>query len=72
MTEIDEKISLGDYYKQKLDYPNRILFKREVIKQTGWSDKTFALRVKNDDCRPAETMMIDKIIETKSYLNPNV
>lgn len=65
---LDQKISLADYYKG-LDYAVRMLFKKEVLKQTEWSEGTFALRFRHNNFRPSERMMIEAIIEAKSFLN---
>lgn len=70
MTEQEEakKINPADYYAG-LDLPVKMLFKRELIRQLGWSPETFQLRMRHKNFRPAERMMIDHIITTKSFLN---
>lgn len=70
MNEIntEEKLNPADYYKG-LDHPVKMLFKREMIKNLEWSDRTFALRMKKGDFRPAERMMIESIITNKTFLN---
>lgn len=66
----DEKMNPGDYYKS-LDYPNRILFKREAKKHLRWSAKTFDNRMSKGGFRPGELVILGQIIETKSFLNPS-
>lgn len=63
-----EKMNPADYYNA-LDTPVKMLFKRELIRQLEWSHRTFALRMKLKNFRPAEHLMIERIITTKSYLN---
>ena len=70
MTEQEEivKMNPADYYAG-LDTPVKMLFKRELIRQLEWSPRTFALRMQHKNFRPAENMMIDRIITTKSFLD---
>lgn len=70
MNEIntEEKLNPADYYRG-LDHPVKMLFKREIIKQLEWSPRTFALRMQTEDFKPAERMMIESIITTKSFLD---
>jgi len=63
-----EKISPAVYYKG-LDHAVKMLFKREAIKRLEWSDRTFALRMKTEEFRPAELMMLESIITNKTFLN---
>lgn len=65
---MQENLNPADYYK-KLDRPVKMLFKREVIRRLEWSERTFCLRMKRNDLRPAETMMIESIINKRSYLD---
>jgi len=70
MNEIntEEKLNPADYYNS-LDHAVKMLFKREVVKQLECSERTFALRMKKGDFRPAEIMMIQSIISNKTFLN---
>ena len=64
----EENLNPADYY-QSLDYTVKMLFKREVIKRLEWSDRTFSLRMKKENFRPGEMIMIENIITNKSFLN---
>jgi hypothetical protein len=68
--QIEGKMNPADYYKS-LDYPSRILFKRELMKRLDWSPKTFHVRMSQGEYRPGELLIIEDIINTKSFLNPS-
>lgn len=65
---VEGKLNPADYYKG-LALPVKMLFKRELIRRLEWSHRTFQLRMKFKNFRPAEHMMIESIIATKSFLD---
>lgn len=66
--DVEVKMNPADYYKG-LDTPVKMLFKKELIRRLEWSHRTFALRMKLKNFRPAEHMMIESIITNKSFLD---
>lgn len=60
-------MSFTDYYSS-LNYAEKILFKKECIIKNEWSHDTFHRRFNTGKFNPGEILIIDNIIETKSYL----
>ena len=54
-------------YYHLLDYPSKIMFKREVLTQLEWCARTFHTRMITGEFRPGELLILSQIISKKTF-----
>lgn len=66
-TRKDETLVVINYY-ENLSYVDRIKFKSKVIETLKVSAATFHRRILANDLKPGELLLLEELMENKSYL----
>jgi hypothetical protein len=62
-----EELTPSGYY-HTLEHALKILFKKEAMWRLGWSSMTFHRRMKEEDYKPGELLILEEVITDKTYM----